>query len=115
MPPAGAVDEIDTERHPQDETLPLLETTITSAKLSWDALLQQHVVTLSLILILLLGIGLPLQTTPLNKVVEEIICLNHFPDISTPDDPHCKSNSVQSYLAMLRGWSATLDCSRVSF
>lgn len=110
MPPVGRVDEIDTERHHQDESSSLLETTVTPAKLSWEALLQQHVVTLCLIFLVLMGIGIPLQTTPLNKVAEEIICLNHFPDILTGEDPRCKSTVVQSYLAMLRGWGATFDC-----
>jgi hypothetical protein len=99
------------------EESPLLErtTALPVSKSSWRRLLKQHVITLCLILIVLVEIGVYLQTAPLNKLIEQIICNEHLTkttgeSLADPEDPRCKSAEVQGRLAMLRGWQATFEC-----
>jgi hypothetical protein len=101
----------------QDEETPLLERTgAIPIKISpWQRLLNQHVITLCLILIVLVEIGAYLQTAPLNELIEQIICNEHIAKLEggsliDPQDPRCKSARVQGKLAMLRGWQSTFDC-----
>ncbi|RFU33894.1 hypothetical protein B7463_g2408, partial [Scytalidium lignicola] len=118
---------IDDNNDSQNETSPLLgrgatqrsrssASTVASTLWTWKTFLQRHVVSLCFIMIICLEIGTILQLAPLNRVLEGIICRDFYPEmagaspLSLSDDPRCKSTEVQSNLAMLRGWQATLEC-----
>jgi hypothetical protein len=106
----NSAEEIVAGQHIEDETSPLLEPTVTPTTLTWRSLLGRYTVVLCIVLVLILEIGVFLSFAPINKLVEELICRQHFPDLEDPSDPRCKSTSVQSYFALLNGWNGTLDC-----
>lgn len=57
----------------QDENSPLLDTTITSAKVPHTGLLGKYKVVLVMLLFLLLEVGVSLMAAPLAEIVEDII------------------------------------------
>lgn len=81
------------------------------------ALFKQNVVILSLVVILLLGLGSGMLTPPANALIEDIICREYHPEVvghhlanGLSNDPLCKNPDVQGRLANIRGWGATFDC-----
>lgn len=82
-------------------------------------ILQKRVYILVFLIIMLVQIGEFIQAAPSSKVLEEIICRNYFTATSNAtgsqtffdagEGKRCKSKAVQSELAMLRGWTMTID------
>ncbi|KAK3396002.1 major facilitator superfamily domain-containing protein [Sordaria brevicollis] len=84
--------------------------------------LKPKIIPLCLGAMFLLELSVALSMPPNNAVEESIICRNLHPDVvSGPtnstiktlrlsENPICKDEDVQSYLAMLQGWQATSDC-----
>ncbi|KAH8821770.1 major facilitator superfamily domain-containing protein [Xylogone sp. PMI_703] len=114
-------DEHDVNR--ATETSPLLgqstsqpSAPVTSSPATWRSFLQHHTVTLCVIMILCLETGGYVQLAPVNKILEGIICRDFYPEmaganpLAVSEDPRCKDTAVESKLAMLRGWQATLEC-----
>lgn len=82
-------------------------------------LVRQHlrlrVTVLCFVVIFILELGSGMLTPPINEIAESVICRQMHPEFARHDnstgdplDP-CKSDDVQSYLAMLRGWMYTFD------
>ncbi|KAJ4379035.1 hypothetical protein N0V85_008915, partial [Neurospora sp. IMI 360204] len=83
--------------------------------------LKPKIIPLCLGVMFLLELSVALSVPPTNAVEESIICRNLHPDVVSEfanntasillsDNPVCKEEDVQSYLAMLQGWQATFDC-----
>lgn len=84
--------------------------------------LKPIIIPLCLGAMFLLELSVALSVPPTNAVEESIICRNLHPDvvlepannntakINLSENPICKEEDVQSYLAMLQGWQATSDC-----
>lgn len=83
--------------------------------------LKPKIIPLCLGAMFLLELSVALSVPPTNAVEESIICRNLHPDVVSgfanntaslllSDNPVCKEEDVQSYLAMLQGWQATFDC-----
>ncbi|KAK3949895.1 major facilitator superfamily domain-containing protein [Pseudoneurospora amorphoporcata] len=83
--------------------------------------LKPKIIPLCLGAMFLLELSVALSVPPTNAVEESIICRNFHPDVVSgfanntasillSDNPVCKEEDVQSYLAMLQGWQATFDC-----
>ncbi|CCC07670.1 unnamed protein product [Sordaria macrospora k-hell] len=83
--------------------------------------LKPKIIPLCLGAMFLLELSVALSVPPTNAVEESIICRNLHPDVASrfanntasillSDNPVCKEEDVQSYLAMLQGWQATFDC-----
>ncbi|KAK3497675.1 major facilitator superfamily domain-containing protein [Neurospora hispaniola] len=83
--------------------------------------LKSKIIPLCLSVMFLLDLSVALSVPPTNAVEESIICRNLHPDVVSrfgtstasillSDNPACKEDDVQSYLATLQGWQATFDC-----
>ena len=83
--------------------------------------LKPKIIPLCLGVMFLLELSVALSVPPTNAVEESIICRNLHPEVASgftnstsiillSDNPVCKEEDVQSYLAMLQGWQATFDC-----
>lgn len=86
--------------------------------------LKPKIIPLCLGAMFLLELSVALSVPPTNAVEESIICRNLHPDVVSSkfanntttssimlsENPVCKEEDVQSYLAMLQGWQATFDC-----
>ncbi|KAK1758674.1 major facilitator superfamily domain-containing protein [Echria macrotheca] len=78
--------------------------------------LRLRVTVLAFLVIFVLELGVGMSGPPVNEIMEGIICRQMHPKLDTnpawgqggPDDP-CKNQDVQSYLAMLRGWTSTFE------
>ncbi|KAK0656265.1 major facilitator superfamily domain-containing protein [Cercophora newfieldiana] len=80
--------------------------------------LRLRVTLLCFLITFLLELGFGISVPPTNELMEGILCRQMHPESTrnstlpwgqgTPDDP-CKNPDVQSYLAMLRGWSYTFE------
>lgn len=75
---------------------------------------RQNVVVLVITTIFLAELGVAILIPALNSMLEDMVCQGYVPRLSTgaslADDPRCKVPQVQTRLAMLRGWQATLEC-----
>lgn len=106
---ANASDTIDTH----DERAPLLEANRvrpTSASRSQ----KLTVMIAASILILAVDFGFYLTAAPQTKIFEDIVCQNYLttlgnPADTVPTDGICKSEPVQSELALVNGWKETSD------
>lgn len=83
--------------------------------------LKSKIIPLCLSVMFLLDLSVGLSVPPTNAVEESIICRNLHRDVVSrfgnsmasillSDNPVCKEDDVQSYLATLQGWQATFDC-----
>jgi len=80
--------------------------------------IRPRVTLVCLVFIFMIELGAGMGTPPTNQIMERIICRQIHPELALgnntawgqggPDDP-CKSEDVQSYLALLRGWSFTFE------
>lgn len=104
-----------------DERAPLLEPETRGPEAGLDSRREQlrlRVTILAFVVIFLLELGVGMSVPPSSSIMEGIICEQMHPRVEHknnttwgqggPDDP-CKNPDVQSYLAMLRGWSATFE------
>lgn len=78
-------------------------------------LYRTSVLVLCFIIMFLLSFSVNICTPAWNAIMEAIICGELNPEISdqltfTDENPICKGPDVQGRLAMLRGWSATIEC-----
>lgn len=83
-----------------------------------DSLFRQNLLILCMVFVIIVELGAYLQVPPTNKLMEEIICRQEFPDMGLhpsgpsgdgPGDDPCQSNAVQERIALIRGWSNAFD------
>lgn len=98
-----------------DETVPLLSSS-KGVDPPVNKALRRRVFIALLAMICILDLGAVLGASPATQIYEEIICWNHYNDISknpskmldkVPRD--CKIEPVQSELAFLTGWMDTVQ------
>lgn len=79
------------------------------------AKLRPRVVVLALVSIFLAELAINVAVPAMNAVMESIICNQLHPGVAVdigqqaPPDSVCKSEDVQSYLVILRGWMQTFE------
>lgn len=70
---------------------------------------RRRVLLMCILFLFIIEVGQFIMEAPLQKIMEDIICRNYYPDhpLRTPriQDSRCKSNHVQGMLAMVRGWT----------
>jgi len=80
--------------------------------------IRTRVILLAFAAVFFFELGIAVTVAPTNAVMESIICRQLHPDLFpsfttylVKDDPDsvCKSEDVQSRLAMLRGWQTTFE------
>lgn len=75
--------------------------------------LQRRVLVICIIFLFIVEASQFIVEAPLQKIMEDIICCNYFPDYSLRmpqiQDRRCKDNEVQRILAMVRGWSLAFE------
>jgi len=91
---------------------------ITSKDLATEkerARLRPRVVVMALVCIFLAELAINVAVPAMNAVIESIICDQLHPGfaagigVEAPPDSVCKSEDVQSYLVMVRGWMQTFE------
>lgn len=107
-----------TESHErrQYETTPLVASNVpsTPARPTKDeaaiASRKLLVLLIASILVLTADFGNYLSIAPQTQVFERIICRNYYPTLNAgPDETICKSEPVQSELALVNGWKDMFD------
>ena len=104
----------------RDETTPLLAGDIPRSETSAEALRASKkllILVATSTLILLADFGFYLSAAPQTAIFERIICHKYYPDLNTTaivdsggeSASICKSEAVQSELALVNGWKDTFD------
>lgn len=104
----------------RDETTPLLAGDIPRTETSTEALRASKkllILIATSTLILLADFGFYLSAAPQTAIFERIICHSYYPDLNTTaivgidgeTSTICKSEAVQSELALINGWKDTFD------
>lgn len=73
---------------------------------------RQNVIILAFFIIFTIGLANGMLRPVQNSMMENVICHDYYPELrgtGLADDDRCKTPEVQGLLAMLRGWSFTLD------
>ncbi|KAF7552435.1 hypothetical protein G7046_g7408 [Stylonectria norvegica] len=74
---------------------------------------RRRVLLMCVLALFIVEISLFVMEAPLQKIMEDIICRNYYPDhiLREPriQDSRCKNTDVQKTLAMVRGWSLAVD------
>ncbi|RAL15484.1 MFS general substrate transporter [Aspergillus homomorphus CBS 101889] len=103
----------DTRGDTQDENAPLLGTDQVPRTSASSSQKLAVMVTASM-LILAMDFGFYLTAAPQTKIFEDIVCRNYMAALGNPADAVptegvCKSEPVQSELALVNGWKETSD------